>query len=351
MDLRINGFVRPRIERAEMKRVIRNLILFCLTAFFVTSGQVSGSEKAESKHKSFRVVGYLPEYRMDTIHDSWGEYLTDIIYFSVEPKASGELNTSRLNEKALKQLRELAERHKIRILICVGGWGRSQNFPAVSKDRESRRKFIGHLQAFCKKYGFAGVDYDWEFPKNKLQEKAYSDLLVETKNAFRADGLLVTVAVGHNKRLSAAAYKAIDYVHLMSYDHGRRHATFDGSVADVKRHLKFGAPTEKLCLGVPFYGRNMKNRNEAKAYSDIVKTFNPAAKSDEAGGIYFNGIHTIQAKTRYALKNELAGIMIWELGQDTFDDSSLLQAISRTVINVLHQAKTVDEQKNAPDKK
>ena len=36
----------------------------------------------------------------------------------------------------------------------------------------------------------------------------------------------------------------------------------------------------------------------------------------EAGGFYFNGIKTIQQKTRYAKEIGLGGFMIWELGQD-----------------------------------
>lgn len=143
--------------------------------------------------------------------------------------------------------------------------------------------------------------------------------------------MIVTVAVGHNKRLTADAYGAVDYVHLMSYDHGGKHATYEDSVADVERHLAFGVPREKLCLGVPFYGRNMKNRNDARAYAHIVTTDHPAAGVDEAGGIYFNGIDTIQKKTRYAMEHGLGGIMIWEIGQDTLDDTSLLRAVKRTV--------------------
>lgn len=43
--------------------------------------------------------------------------------------------------------------------------------------------------------------------------------------------------------------------------------------------------------------------------------------------VYYNGVDTIAEKTRYAQEN-LGGIMIWELTQDTADwEKSLLQAI------------------------
>lgn len=45
--------------------------------------------------------------------------------------------------------------------------------------------------------------------------------------------------------------------------------------------------------------------------------------------VYYNGVSTITEKTLYAKEN-LGGIMIWELTQDSMDnDKSLLQAIGK----------------------
>ncbi len=291
----------------------------------------AGCDAAGPAGGRFCVVGYLPEYRMGDIRESWAKQLTHIIYFSIEPKASGQLDTSKLKTDALKKLQTLVKRSNVRMLISLGGWGRSKNFAPMATDTDARRKFVSNLTAFCRKHRLAGADFDWEFPKGPKQEQAYAALLVETKKAFGPHGMLVTVAVGHNKRLAADAYKAVDYIHLMSYDHGVRHATFADSIADVKRQLAFGAARNKLCLGTPFYGRNMKNRNDARTYSDIVKAHKPAPGADEAGGVYFNGVNTIRKKTQWAIDNGLAGVMIWELGPDTPGDTSLRNAIHRTV--------------------
>ncbi len=311
-----------------MHRLLHMLIICVAMGSLGRSGDAPAKGRSP---KAFRVVGYLPTYRMKAVQKSWAKYVTDIIYFSIEPKVSGEVDTSKLNAEHLKQIQALAKDKKIRVSICVGGWGRSNNFAAVATNVQRRRKFIAELLALCKKHKFAGVDFDWEFPRGKDQEQGYTDLLVETRAAFKPHKLLVTVAVGSGHRLRKEAYQAVDFVHLMSYDHGGRHATYEQSVADVKRHLAFGVPREKLCLGVPFYGRKIKNRNDAKAYSEIVRSHRPATSADEAGGYYFNGIDTIRKKTRHALKSKLAGIMIWELGQDTVDGSSLLQAIGKTI--------------------
>ncbi len=46
--------------------------------------------------------------------------------------------------------------------------------------------------------------------------------------------------------------------------------------------------------------------------------------------VYYNGVDTITEKTLYAKEN-LGGIMIWELTQDTSDPGrSLLRAIDRS---------------------
>lgn len=53
----------------------------------------------------------------------------------------------------------------------------------------------------------------------------------------------------------------------------------------------------------------------------------PQPDADEAGGWYFNGIGTMRAKTRFAQTRKLRGVMLWELGQDSADETSLLRAV------------------------
>jgi GH18 family chitinase len=117
----------------------------------------------------------------------------------------------------------------------------------------------------------------------------------------------------------------------MAYDHEGRHSTFENARADVDALVGQGVPRSKICLGVPFYGREIAKPDAAMAYADIVRQYRPGPEVDEAGGIYFNGAGTIQRKARYAMENHLGGLMIWELGQDTNDDTSLLRAIHEIV--------------------
>ena len=52
--------------------------------------------------------------------------------------------------------------------------------------------------------------------------------------------------------------------------------------------------------------------------------------NDEINGYAFNGSSTIMQKVRHARQKKLAGIMIWETGQDDpREEFSLLKAIGR----------------------
>src|SRR5262249_34846473 len=147
---------------------------------------------------------------------------------------------------------------------------------------------------------------------------------------FGPKKMMVTAATGARQNLPARAYAALDRIHVMSYDHGGKHSTLEQAKADVKFLLDKKVPAEKICLGMPFYGRNTKGRKESR-YRKLVQDNHPAADVDEVAGVYFNGIKTIQEKTRYAKENGLAGVMIWELGEDTMDETSLLRAIGEVV--------------------
>jgi len=63
---------------------------------------------------------------------------------------------------------------------------------------------------------------------------------------------------------------------------------------------------------------------------NTILRYNPSPSIDEVEGIFFNGIETIQRKVCLAIREKIAGVMIWELAQDTTDETSLLLAIERT---------------------
>jgi len=273
----------------------------------------------------FLIVGYLPEYR--PLDPEWGRYLTDIIYFSAGLRPDGELDTGRLSKQTLAALRDMRTTYGTRVFVALGGWERSQHFATIALDPTLRERFAQTLTTYCLDNQLDGVDLDWEFPQNEQENQAYVAMLAAIRRAFAPHSLRVSVALAGWQDLGPELFEAIDRIHVMSYDHQGRHATMAQAIADIEAWTARGAPPEKLVLGVPFYGREIDNPALALSYAQIVSRYHPAPEVDEVEGIYFNGIATIRQKTRYAQDQQLGGIMIWELGQDTRNETSLLRAI------------------------
>jgi chitinase len=200
---------------------------------------------------------------------------------------------------SFKQLQLLKKKHPhVKTLISVGGWTLSGPFSDVAFTQASRSKFTTSCVAFMLKYGFDGVDIDWEYPvgggleSNKTRpadRQNYTLLLAELRTQLDEQGkkdskhYLLTIAAPAGPRTYAnieldRIHRHLDWINLMSYDfHGgwseqtnfnaplfssskdttkdetvRKHFHVDSA---VKGYLAAGVPAEKLVVGVPFYGR------------------------------------------------------------------------------------------------
>jgi chitinase len=316
---------------SKLTRYAVLVFVTCLGIFVTCTNKQSTAPVEPAPDHPFKIIGYLPDYRIDTLNDSVGYYTTDLIYFSIEPGPAGGLLTERVTAVVKTKLNRYRTAFKTRTHIAIGGWGRSDGFAPMATDSTIRRTFIQNLTQFCLTNGFSGADYDWEFPQNSAEIKAYSDLLSETSGAFKSHGFTVSVALNPNQTLVEEAYNSIDRIHIMAYDYNGKHSTYEQGVAAVEGFLRRGVDSSKICLGVPFYGRNITDFSQTTTYAQIVEQYHPAPETDEVAGIYFNGMATIEKKTEYALSQKLAGIMIWEVGQDTNDHTSLLKVIHKTV--------------------
>jgi len=310
----------------KLKMIFRSVVYFLLNALVLACVP----SLAQGAGKPLSVIAYLPEYRIDSVEPRQLQAVTELIYFGIEPTEDGTLLESSIQPGTLEKLQQLQETSGCSMLLTVGGWGRSEHFPVLASNAAARKRFISSLKSLCLSRHFSGVDYDWEHPKDEKEIDAYATLLEETRASFQAQGLKVTVAQASWQDLGEKAYEAVDRVHLMSYDHDYPQATLEQSIADVNRLIQFGCPTEKIALGLPFYGR-VRNR-DAKTYRELIANaeFDPAV--DEIKGYAFNGRQTISQKIDFALHAKLQGVMIWEIGQDSYDpETSLLQCIQNQI--------------------
>ena len=263
-----------------------------------------------------RIVSYFAEWgiydRNYTVADLPVDKITTVNYAFAKITDSGEVGIFdswaavekpfgpdtwdtpiRGNYGALKRLKDAHP--SLEVMISVGGWTLSDKFSDVALTPASREKFAASCVAFCKKYGFDGVDLDWEYPvgggleNNKYRpedKQNYTLLVKEIRRQFdlqeAVDGKqwLISIAspAGYDKYVNfemAELAKTLDFINIMTYDyHGSwenttnhqaplyadpsRAAGIDGKYNisyTVDLYLKDGIDPAKLNLGAPLYGR------------------------------------------------------------------------------------------------
>ncbi|QVL33252.1 glycoside hydrolase family 18 protein [Telmatocola sphagniphila] len=284
---------------------------------------MGNSEKAP-----FRIAGYLPDYRIADYDFSKIQNLTDLIIFSAEAGKDGAIKLDRLRNTPWQKLQAAKTKYRVRLLLCIGGWERSQEFFQLASSQETRTLFAKSAVQLCLEKRLDGIDIDWEHPKNAREENDYADLLKTCHKELQTQGLLLSVTLAAWQKLPKSGFESVDSINLMAYDHTGKHSTFENAVEDVRKLQIQGAPAEKLLLGVPFYGRKINAPDTTLTYRQLVEKQVLPPESDEHDAIYFNGPKTIQKKTAYARDSGLGGIMIWELGQDAEGKNALLNIIN-----------------------
>lgn len=279
----------------------------------------------------FRIAGYLPDYRVDTLDSSQAAGLTDLVLFSVEPRKDGSLDTGNWTAQRLAKSRAIASEVQSRLMLTIGGWNRSDGFTAMAENSLLRQRFLQCLLMFCEQSDIQGIVFDWEFPLGKQEETSFEQLLIDARRRFSPLGMPIEIAVNPARHLPQSWVDVVDTIHSMSYNNGPRHATFAQAETDLRSFSKQGFSLSRFLLGLPFYGRSMKNQDLAITYAEIQSRFHPTPQEDEAGGFFFNGPATLQRKVQLARKLGLGGVMIWEIGQDSRGRNHLLKKVISTV--------------------
>ena len=174
-----------------------------------------------------------------------------------------------------------------KLLLSIGGWTKSYNFPQMASNTQNRTTFITSCINFLNTYPFFdGLDIDWEYPQS-ADKTNFTLLLKEIRNALNqnnmANKMLTIAAPAGNTNISnqdiANYINYVDLVNIMSYDYygawgtvtnhhsplyqnpsnpdiTRPYFNIDSSVS---QYLNGGVPSNKLSIGTPFYSRGFAN--------------------------------------------------------------------------------------------
>lgn len=265
----------------------------------------------------------------------------------------------------LRQLVNLREQNpNLKVILAIGGWG-ADGFSDAALTPTSRYAFAREAQRWVTDYDLDGVDLDWEYPGSSAggitsrpeDKENFTLLITALRDVLGPDAWISVAGTGYPSYIAnveiAKIAPLLSYFNLMAYDFtagetgaaAARHQSnlYDSDLAlntsvnqQIEALISAGMPSEKILLGVPFYGRygaldtktfdqlrnNFINKNgyrvewdnEAKAPYIVDASGNFIYSYDNLLSIYFKGL--------YVIENCLGGMFSW---QSTMDEANILQ--------------------------
>jgi chitinase len=291
--------------------------------------------------QSKKIVGYLPDYRFKVVNQIDFCKLTDLNICFANPDAAGNIIIRDTLPQILDYIRSKNTDLAIYLSLAGGALSPEQrtNWNKYIDNATNRPILIAKIVDFALLHQFTGIDIDLEWHD---VTPGYSPFVLELKAALAAHQLKLTAAlpaIYRYKHLSNEALQAFDYIHIMAYDEKGswapdkpgQHSSFQFAKKSIDFWTnKVGVSPEKLTLGLPFYAYNFTDpkKTTSLTFKQILARDSTLAYQDSFGLVYYNGKPTIEDKVCLA-SLDLAGVMIWELGQDTTAEHAMLHTVQQ----------------------
>lgn len=271
----------------------------------------------------------------------------------------------------------------LKVLVSFGGWGGCYSCSNVFARESYRKGFAKSVKDFLIENNADGFDLDWEspviggFPNHNASEddkENFTKLIKELRTALPSEMELSFDANTFKAYVEKSVdwdrvMPFVDYVNLMTYslpgnnpNRTGHHTALYSSPAQiesvdmaVRRFDSLGVPKHKLIIGAAFYGEMVETvdtinhglgRNGVfKAHinyqgisSKLLKDSNYTYHWDSASKapylynstnqtfVTFDNRKSVSLKAKYAVENQLGGIMFWKLDADSYENG-LLDAI------------------------
>ncbi|KAK3688673.1 glycoside hydrolase superfamily [Podospora appendiculata] len=296
----------------------------------------------------------------------------------------------------VKQLYLLKKANRnLKVLLSIGGWSFSSNFPAAASTPANRATFASSAVGLMKDWGLDGIDVDWEYPKTAANATNFVLLLQAVRSAL--DAYAAQSAPGYHFQLTVASpagpdnyntlalaqmANVLDFFNLMAYDYAGSWDNKTGHQANlypnpsapittpfstdraVKDYIAAGVPASKIVLGMPIYGRGFDQTAGLGAayagvgvgswetgiwdYKALPKAGATVIYDAVAGATYsydaaarelitFDTADMVARKVAYVKSMGLGGSMFWEASADRTDNGSLI-ATSYSTLGALEQS-------------
>lgn len=329
-----------------------------------------------------KVVGYYASWHASALPYDKLEYanLTDIIVSFGIPDTNGSISYD--SGIPFPQLVASAHSTGTKVLISLGGAGSGGAFSAATADSAKRANLISNVVSFLQENQYDGVDVDWETPSNATEAAQLTSLIQEMRARFeRIDtSWLITMAIpatsyGGQHFDIQNLVGCVNWFNVMSYDFVGSWDSYSGHNSPlyqaandpnqagsdsnaVAYWISRGGrgtpiPKSKLVLGIPFYAvqfnapglyRKLTNTTTSNPYyPDVLNDLSSGwtyhwddisqvpylLNNDSTQFITFEDTNSVKLKIQYVLRQQLGGVMIWELSQDIYQGGQpLLETIS-----------------------
>jgi chitinase len=320
------------------------ITLICCSLILMAScrrKEVSYGPDIYEKDTAFKVVGYLAGDNFQRIDQLELTRLTYLNLAFANPDKDGNL----VFDGGFDITPVVKKGHEagLKVFVSLAGGGHPDT--VIWKSvlvPEMRPAFVKHILDYVEQNNLDGVDVDIEWNLLPTIGGLYNPFVVELKQALHSKGKGITSALGAtqlHEAITRDAIDAYDFINVMVYD-----KTGIWKPEEIGPHSPYSyaeeaivfwtetmkVPTDRIILGVPFYGFDFTPPARYIDYSEIIQGKPSLAYQDSEGMRYYNGIPTIVKKTQLA-RQKLGGVMIWEIASDTTGDLSLLRALDQTI--------------------